>query len=76
MEPCKIDNNLESLQLHILEEIKRISKNLEKLNDSFNEEIKLMWIEIATLKTKSGIFGLLGGCLITVPTLIFFYMSK
>ena len=61
---------------HILNELERLNKNFESINDAYNEETKRLWIEISALKTKSGIFGLLGGCLVSIPTLIFFYMRK
>lgn len=48
---------------HVLAELKRLNETQEDLN----KEIKTISVEIAMLKVKSGVWGLLGGL---IPVLI------
>ena len=52
----------------IYEELKRHAEKLETIEQSVND----MKVEIAMLKVKSGIWGLIGGC---IPVAIFVFIN-
>lgn len=57
---------------HVLSELQRLNKNFETMQDSNSK----MWVEIAMLKVKSGLWGVVGGALAVVPTLFYFWMKQ
>jgi len=56
----------------VLEELKRLNKNYEELTKKVNDELTELKTEVAILKVKAGIWGLIGG----VITASIFYLSR
>jgi hypothetical protein len=71
------DNDWNEYKELILSELERINKQLETINEKFEniflEEIVKLKVDIAMLQIKSGIFGALTGA---VTTLILFLVNK
>lgn len=61
-------NGWTQYQKLVLAELERHSKQLEALNSQLNKQMSDLQVEIATLKVKSGVWGLLGGL---IPVLVF-----
>jgi len=61
---------------HVLEELKRLNQNIEQIRQAFDHENQQIWIEISRLKVKAGIWGIAGGALAVVPTLVMLYLEK
>lgn len=61
---------------HVLAELERLNENISKLTDAYNQESKKIWTEIATLKTKAGLWGLMGGVLAVIPTIVIILLEK
>lgn len=58
---------------------KFVLKELERLNTCIghiDEEMKRVSVEIAMLKVKSGVWGLIGGCIPIVISLVYFWLKK
>jgi len=56
---------------HILKEIKRLGERQEALNTTLTK----IHIELAMLKVKSGIWGLIGGAIPVIIGLVFFVLK-
>ena len=56
----------------VLEELKRLNKNYEELTKKVNDELSELKAEVAMLKVKSGVYGLVGGAIL----LLIFFLSK
>lgn len=61
---------------HVLEELKRLNQNIEQIRQAFDHENQQIWIEISRLKVKAGIWGIAGGALAVIPTLVMLYLEK
>ena len=61
---------------HIIKELQRLNENIQAMNEQFHTDRKDVWIELSALKVKSGLYGVIGGALAVVPTLIYFYLQK
>jgi hypothetical protein len=61
---------------HVLLELERLNDNIEKMQIEVTKSHADMWAEITTLKVKSGLWGLIGGILAVIPSLIFFWLKK
>lgn len=48
----------------VLKELKRLGDAYEKLNDNMGKDISKIKAEIAILKVKSGVYGLVGGAIL------------
>ncbi len=48
----------------VLKELKRLGDAYENLTDKVNEELTELKTEVAMLKVKSGIWGLIGGIIV------------
>lgn len=66
----------DNVALHIVSELERVNANLEKLTEAHHSDRLEIWKEIAALKVRAGIWGVLGGALTAIPTLIYFLVSK
>lgn len=68
------------LATHVLSELKRLNANLEQLNKDHVENRQAVWIEIANIKsrqsTMSAAYGLMGGALAVIPTLVVIYLAR
>ncbi len=72
-------NGWEEWSKFVLKELKRLSnasesfpKAMQKLTEKVNEELTELKTEVAMLKVKSGVYGLVGGAIL----LLAFYISK
>ena len=62
---------------HVLSELISLNKSLEKLNDRFSAflstDISNIKVEVATLKVKAGLWGLLGASIpSSIAVLVYF----
>lgn len=71
-----MEGSWEQYSKHVLEELKRLNKNIEDLNNSYQADRLNTWTEITALKIKAGVWGLVGGALAVVPSLIFIYLEN
>jgi len=62
-----VDGSWNEWQNHVLAELKRLSDNIDKLNDAYISHREQCSIEIAKLKIKAGIWG---GVVGAVPALV------
>ncbi len=60
----------------VLEELRRLNECYESLSHSFNKEIKDITVELAVLKLKAGVWGLLGGAIAMALTLLVYWLTK
>lgn len=60
-----IEDQIESLK-------KNFSDKVDSIKDNLHQEIQTLHIEIATLKVKSGVWGLMGGL---IPVLLMVLME-
>lgn len=65
------DNGWDKWGAHVLEEMKRTNSNI----DAIRKDQCKMGKNIAKLEVKTGFWGALGGALVTIPTLIVFYLK-
>jgi len=70
-----IDNGWKEWSKHVLAELERLNDNYSKLDSVFNSEFRKISVEIAMLKVKSGIWGLIGGTIPILITLILLYLK-
>lgn len=56
----------------VLKELKRLGDAYEDLTKKVNDELSELKAEVAMLKVKSGVYGLLGGAIL----LLIFYLSR
>jgi len=51
----------------VYDRLERMSETLTKIDDKVDD----ITIEIAKLKIKSGVWGLMGGAIVSIPTLLY-----
>ena len=51
----------------VYDRLERMSETLNKIDDKVDD----ITIEIAKLKIKSGVWGLMGGAIVSIPTLLY-----
>ena len=56
----------------VLKELKRLGDAYEDLTKKVNDELSELKAEVAMLKVKSGVYGLVGGAIL----LLIFFLSK
>lgn len=61
---------------HVLSELGRLNENLEKMQDENHKVHTAMWKQLAELKVRAGLWGVIGGVLAVIPTLAFFWMKQ
>lgn len=68
---------------HVLFELERLNKEMGEMNDKMtsiqgemNDKMTLIHIEIAKLKVKAGVWGLVGGAIPTVGIVLVFILGK
>lgn len=65
---------------HVLEELKRLNRNIEKIDDKHNSEISDLRVKVAKIETRSniysGVFGALGGALLAIPMFVMAWLKK
>lgn len=61
---------------HILEELKRLNRNLDKLNETYQNDKLEIWVAITALKIKAGFWGLMGGAITVLPALAYVVIQK
>lgn len=68
---------------HVLKELERLNLNFEALKEKVDEKHANIWvainnmkIEIAKLKVKAGIWGLVGGALAVIPAIVFVLLER
>ena len=66
------DDGWEEWRKFLLKEVKRLGDAYESLRDKVNDELTELKTEVAILKVKAGIWGLIGG-IIAVGV---FYLSR
>jgi hypothetical protein len=76
METKPQDTSWENLGVHVVAELKRLNSNVEAMTVAYNVDSRTVWMEIAALKVKAGLWGILGGALAVIPTLFFFWLNK
>ena len=63
----------------VMEELRRLNSalaNIEKSIAGVHKDMSSINVEIATLKVKSGIWGLLGGAIPVVAALLYYLLTK
>lgn len=64
---------------YILKSLDEFRCDFKGFKEDLNKEISSIKVELATLKTemriKAGVWGLMGGALMVIPTLIFFLVT-
>ena len=71
------DNGWQEWSKHVLAELKRLSDSYDKLDSKFDEQFNKLSVEIAKLKVKAGVWGMLGGALpVVIGLLIWLLQSK
>ncbi len=66
------DNGWEEWRKFLLKEVTRLGDAYESLRDKVNDELTELKTEVAILKVKAGIWGLIGG----VIAVGVFYLSR
>lgn len=66
-DPKWMGNGWTQYQKLVLAELERHSKQLEQINSQMHKQMSDLQVEIATLKVKSGVWGLMGGL---IPVLV------
>ena len=61
------NNSWDEWSRHVLAELKRLSDKSDRLDKKLDEGLLQMAVEIAKLKVKAGVWGLLGGA---IPVII------
>ena len=67
----KNPNGWDTLGYHVIEELKRLSNQITKLDTSVNN----ITVDIGKLKIKSGIFGAIGASIPIFTGLIIYFIS-
>jgi hypothetical protein len=64
---------------YILKSLDELRVDFKGFKEELNKEISSIKVELATLKTemriKASVWGLMGGALMVIPTLIFFIVT-
>ena len=62
---------------HVLAELKRLSDDYDHLDAKLDDRLTQVAVEIAKLKVKAGIWGVLGGALpVLIGLLIWLFQTK
>ena len=62
---------------HVLAELKRLSDNYDRLDSRIDDRFNELYVEIAKLKVKAGVWGMLGGALpVVIGLLVWLLQSK
>ena len=77
------ENSWESWQRHVLTELKRLNTSQEKANeisqkanDDLKAENSLIWREIVVMKVKLAGWGMLGGLITTLTTIMLYLLIQ
>lgn len=81
--PSEINESWNVWGKHVLEELRRLNGNYEDLKKKIDSTQTEVWkaigelqIEGAKFKVKSGVWGLIGGALAVIPTLVFLFLER
>jgi hypothetical protein len=71
----KTTNGWNEWSKYVLKELERLNDNYEALQKDFTQQIQEVKIEIATLKVKAGVWGLIAGAIPVAIALIIYILK-